>query len=367
MNRNRVYLPFAIGVIAALLVAAWPAGAGKPGGGGGSVNCADGSQDWNGFPAYAYVVNTLANKSWTYEIRVASRNGLCSRRVGTALAGRASTASFAWNGSRYLIVWYAGTGLMLAKFEPPTAGSATTPINAEVSLFRPGPVAGDISPDGLRLAYLYGSEQLHPSRQVRIASLADVSGDLDTVLHTYQGDGLERQVWWSPWGKIYFRGSDSVNGKRLLAIDPDLGGSQAPEVVLQLPAAAPLQVGALFDFWMISGGYAGLARNLVVQGYFTTGVKSGGRTGSWCVAAYSLDADTHSFTIGTATVPSPLVGFEPSVTGFGTVLLQGSTDPQPGSSCSRTGYVKEAALADGFAPSIAGQVRGEFPVALKSL
>jgi len=266
-----------------------------------------------------------------------------------------------------VIVWYEGTGLMVAKFDPPIAGSATTPITAEVSLFRAGPVAGDLSPDGLRLAYLYGSDQLYPMRQIRLANLNDATGEFDTVLHTYQGDGLERQVWWSPWGTIYFKGSDSVNGKRLLAISPDVGGSTDPEVVFQLPAAAPLKVGAMFDFTMISGGYTNLTKNLVVQGFFTTGIKSGGRSGSWCVAAYSLDADGREFIIGSPTVASPLIGFEPSVTADGTVLLQGSTDPQAGSSCNRTGYVKESALADGIEPSIVGQVRGEFPTALKSL
>jgi len=254
---------------------------------------------------------------------------------------------------------------MLARFDQPLAGSATTLIPADVTAFRTGSVVADLSPDGLQLVYSVSSDALYPMAQIRVADLTDATGETDRIVQEYRhSDGL---VWWAPWGKLYYKEVDSTSGKRLLAIVPDLGPNQTADVVLQIPAAAPLAVNTLFDFSKISGGYTGQIQNVVIQGVYTTGIKAGGRSGSWCAAAYSVDAGgTHQFLLGSPTVPSTIVGFYPSVTSAGTVLVESSTAPAAGSSCTRTGYVTEKALAEGYSPSVVGQVLGEFPVALKS-
>ena len=202
--------------------------------------------------------------------------------------------------------------------------------------------------------------------QIRVGDLGvpDVTGNSDANLQTVPASDL--LLWWAPWGKIYYNPMDAVNSKRIRALDPLSDSAQEPETLLTVPAAGPLVVNTLFQIGKLSGGDLSGTQAVVFQGFYTTGVKMNGASGSWCVAAYAIDANAEDlFLIGSRTAPSSIVGFDISVTGDSTVLFAKSSSPTSGSSCDRTGYLGESSLTAGSTPSIVSQVPGRWPAALK--
>jgi hypothetical protein len=340
--------------------------------------CSSASPDyavnWAGFPAYAFVRDTTSGSTASYEIRVASRNGVCSKRVGDVQPRGPYNLSFARSADPalpYIIAWVgSGIGIQIARFT--LDGASETTIPANVALFRSNAYSPDLSTDGTSLAYTTSSAQY--LWNLRIASLADsdTTGAGDTTLLSYENRDVT-SLTWAPWGRIYYKTLDLTNGRQLMGIDPALPpGSQASESLLQLPANAPLQVSVLFDFGRFTSGYvgydaAGPVPQLVFQGYYTTGLKGPGKSsGTSCAAVYSLHAVSHAFLIGSVTSPSPITGFSPSVTRDATALYEQSTAPSSGSTCNRTGYVGESALASGYTTSISNGVAGSWPAALKN-
>ena len=130
--------------------------------------------NWVGFPAYAFVV--YDSGTGTSQLRVASRNGVCSKRVGSVQSGRIGSPSFASNApGQYVIAWDAAR-LMIARFSVPSDGETDTTIPALFTVFRAsGAVPADLSPDATSLVYRYGSADLYPSVQIRVASLSDAT------------------------------------------------------------------------------------------------------------------------------------------------------------------------------------------------
>jgi hypothetical protein len=335
--------------------------------------CSSASPDyitnWAGFPAFAYIV--FDYKSYTHEVRVASRNGVCSKRLGDTQPARGGSTSFVrlTDGS-YLIAYYNGS-LMLVQFN--IGGTAETPttIPATFATFRTN-VTGDLdlAPDGTHLAYERSAA--YPTKQVVVADINDSSGTGDVVVQAFDDHDVSA-LSWAPWGRLYYDETNLVTGKRLQSVSPWLDASQTPETILQFAANEPLTINRLFSIGRISSGYAGYdtsgaVPNIVFQGDYTTSVtKHAGRiTGTGCAAAYAIHADTKQFLIGSMDVPSPIIGFYPSVTGNGTVLYDKSTAPSSNSTCTATGYLGEAALAIGYTPSLAGQPAGSWPAALKN-
>ena len=283
--------------------------------------------NWAGFPAYAFVV--YDSGTGTSQLRVASRNGVCSKRVGSVQSGRIGSPSFASNApGQYVIAWDAAR-LMITRFSVPSDGETDTTIPAIFTVFRAsGAVPADLSPDATSLVYRYGSADLYPSVQIRVASLSDATGSSDRVIQTLNG-GDSTQVWWAPWDKIYYNELDTSKTRKLLAIDPYGSSAQPPQVLLQFSATAPLVVNQLYQFGRISGGYAGYdafgaVPTVVFQGHYTTRIKRNGLSGSSCVAAYAINANTNEFTLGSLSAPSSIAGFNPSVTADATVLYEKS-------------------------------------------
>ena len=372
MNRHTVCATFVATIGATLVLAGTSALAGKPAPPPSSDPCAATSPaystNWAGFPAYAYTV--FDSKAFTTQVRVASRNGICSKRIGPILSGRSGNTSFARSPDvGWYVIAFAGPGqAMLAKFTPSDPLATTTYIPSTFVSFR-SDLGGtfDLSPDGTQLAY--ERSQTYGTNELFVASLNDLNGVNDILVQSLNNTDSS-YVWWAPWGRIYYTETNLVTGKRLRSVDPLLGGSQTPLTILQMGANDPLVVNKLFGFAQISGGYvsdsSGLAPYIVFQGNYITGVKAGGSSGSWCAAAYAINANTKAFLIGSIDSPSPINGFYPSVTDRGTVLFEKSTAPTSGSSCTRTGYVGETAVATGYMPSISGQAPGSWPAALKT-
>lgn len=336
--------------------------------------CVSGSPDyvanWAGFPAYAFVV--YDSGTGTSQLRVASRNGVCSKLVGGVQSGRIGSTSFASSApGQYVIAWDAAR-LMITRFSVPSEGENDTTIPAIFTVFRSdsGAVPADLSPDATSLVYRYGSADLYPSVQIRVASLSDATGSTDRVIQTLNG-GDSIQVWWAPWDKIYYNELDATKTRKLLAIDPYGSVAQTPRVLLQFSATAPLVVNQLFQFGRISGGYAGYDAfgaipYLVFQGYYATSVKKSGQSGSSCVAAYALNTNTNAFMLGSLSTPSPIVGFNPSVTIDATVLYEKADTPPSGASCWYSGYLGESKLVMGAMPQVIDSVPGSWPAALKT-
>ena len=179
------------------------------------------------------------------------------------------------------------------------------------------------------------------------------------------------QVWWAPWDKIYYNELDTSKTRKLLAIDPYGSVDQMPKVLLQFSATAPLVVNQLYQFGRISGGYAGYdafgaVPTVVFQGHYTTGIKRNGLSGSSCVAAYAINANTNEFTLGSLSVPSSIAVFNPSVTADATVLYEKSDTATSGTSCWYSGYLGESELVMGATPRVIDQVPGSWPAALKT-
>jgi len=334
----------------------------------------DYATNWAGFPAYAYVLRTPSGNSATYEIRIASRNGICSKRVGDIQSLQLGYPSFARTSDPslpYVVAWYTyGSGeRVIAKFS--LVGATDTEIPAEVSLFRTySGGSADLSPDGSSMAYAIG---VSGHVELRVASLSDmdVTGSNDVVVHVYESNDIS-SLSWAPWGRIYFKTLDVTNGRRLMSVDPNLSpADQSPETLLQMPANPTFEVNKLWEFAGISTGYAGydsggMVPNVVFEGLYAVSVKRGGSSGNGCRAAYAIDARTHAFLVGSPTSPSPITGFYPSVTGDSTVLIAKSTVPTSGSNCSRSGYIGEGSLAIGYSTFITDQVPGVWPAALKT-
>ena len=325
------------------------------------------TQNWAGFPAFAYVLNTRQTNRTppSYEIRLASKNGVCSRRVGDSQAGNVGVTSFARNGDEYVLAWVWNNSAMLTRFDATDAEPAASAIPATFNLFRNSVGSLDFSPDGTHLAYSYQTGDIYPNRQIRVAALTDPAGFSDANLQTFPASESV-SLWWAPWGRIYYNPMDAVNGKRIRALDPSLLSEQVPDTLLTVPAIEPLVVNRLFQIGQLSGGDLSGTQAVVFQGYYTTGVKMNGASGSWCVAAYAIDASAgHPFLIGSRTAPSSIVGFDISVTGDSTVLFAKSSAPTSGSSCNRTGYLGESGLTAGSTPSVVSEVPGLWPAALK--
>ena len=110
----------------------------------------------------------------------------------------------------------------------------------------------------------------------------------------------------------------------------------------------------------------GAIPQVVFQGYYATSVKKSGLSGSSCVAAYALNANTKAFMLGSLSVPSPIIGFNPSVTADATVLYESADTPSSGSSCWYSGYLGESELVMGATPQMSDPVPGSWPAALKT-
>ena len=332
-------------ILSAVTLIALPAQGAKPTPSPPPDPCASTSPNWAGFPAFAYVINTFQTNRTppSYEIRVASKNGLCSRRVGNTQAGNAGGTSFARNGGEFVLAWVWSNNAMLTRFDAISAVPAATAIPATFNLFRNSVGSLDFSPDGSDLAYSYQTGDIYPNRQIRVAALTDPTGVNDANLQTFPASESV-SLWWAPWGNIYYNPMDAVNGKRIRALDPGEPSTQLPNTLLTVPAIEPLVVNTLFQIGQLSGGYLSATPAVVFQGYYTTGVKQNGASGSWCVAAYAIDANANDlFLIGSRTAPSSNVGFDISVTADSTVLFAKSSAPTSGSSCNRTGYWGRAA------------------------
>lgn len=372
MNRQTARATFVATIGVTLALVSTTALAGKPAPQPSPDPCAatspDFSTNWAGFPAYAYTV--FDSKTYTTQIRVASRNGACSKRVGPVLSGRAGSTSFARDpDSWYVIAFYGGGGgAMLAKFAPGGFGETTTYIPATFVTFRSDTTGTlDLAPDGTQLAYERTAATY--THQLFVANLSDLVGGTDILVQSFNNTDSS-YMWWAPWGRIYYTETNLDTGKRLQSVDPLFGDSQTPDTILQMAANDPLVVNKLSVFAQISGGYvsdaSGVTPYIVFQGSYTTGIKRGGLSGSWCAATYAINADNGLFLIGSIDSPSSITGFYPSVTGNGTVLFEKSTAPTSGSSCTRTGYVGESALAPGYTTSISGLPPGSWPAALKT-
>jgi len=329
----------------------------------------DYATNWAGFPAYAYVV--FDSKTYTHEVQIASRNGVCSKRVGETQPARGGSTSFVRlaDGS-YLIAYYNGS-LMLVQFSIGGTGETSTTVPATFVTFRSN-ITGtlDLSADGTHLAY--ERTQTYSSYQLVVADLGDSTGAGDVVVQNFDNTDTS-YLWWAPWGRLYYNETNLVTGKRLQSVSPWLDASQTPDTVLQFAANEPAPINGLFSFGRITGGYvgydaSGAIPNIVFQGYYITSISqhAGRTTGTSCVAAYAIHAISKQFLIGSMTTPSPITGFYPSVTGNGTVLYDKSTAPSSTSTCTATGYLGEAALATGYMPSLAGQPAGSWPAALKN-
>ena len=326
-------------------------------------------QNWAGFPAFAYIIQTnQTNKTpSSYEVRLGSKNGVCSRRVGGIEVGRAGETSFARNGADYVIAWVASGGnAMVSRFESTLAVPGATAIPATAAVFRNGVNSLDLAPDAGYLVYT--SLASYPDLLIRVADLLDIqdaTGASDALIQAVQTSGLI-SLWWAPWDKIYYNPMDAASGKRILALDPLSGSEQEPVTLLTLPAIGPMVVNTLFQVGRLSGGVLSGTPAVVFQGFYVTGVKMNGASGSWCVAAYAVDANANDlFLIGSLTAPNSIGGFEISVTLDSTVLFQKSSAPTSGSSCNRTGYLGEARLTVDSAASVLSQVPGSWPAALK--
>ena len=334
--------------------------AGKPGGGvPPPPDCSSSSPSWSGFPSFAYLLRNAT--SGTYEVRVASQNGLCSKRVGDPHSGAADYLSFAAN-DHYVLAWRdLNVGIYVMSFELGGSLETVSTIPAlTTQVFRTSCCGSlDLSADASSLAYV--SAQPPPAEnELRIATLVDETGASDQVAYRFKGS--EYRLWWAPWGRIYVHEANATDGRRLRSIDPGL--VQAPTTLLTLPS--DLKVGQMFSFGPISGGYSAFGESgalvpaVVFQGYYATKVR--GSTGDWCTAVYALDADSHEFVLGSLASPSSIGGFTPSVTQRGTVLVENVT----GTKCVRTGEFSEWSLS-GATPSIIGKIPGTSPAALKRL
>ena len=333
----------------------------------------DYATNWAGFPAFAYVV--FDSKTYTHEVRIASLNGVCSKRVGDTQPARGGSPSFvrAADGS-YVLAYYNGS-VMLARFSLGSPGETAMYMPATFVAFRSdvtGSLTGslDLSADAIYLAY--SRTRTFPIYELVVANLGDSTGTSDMVVQAFDNHDVSH-LWWAPWDRLYYNETNLVSGKRMQSVSPWLDASQTPDTVLQFAANEPLAIDRLFQISRITGGYVGYdafgaVPEIVFQGDYTTSVtkRSGRITGTWCAAAYAIHANSKVFLIGSLDTPSPIAGFYPSVTGNGTVLFDRSSVPSSNSSCRATGYLGEAALATGYSPSISGQPAGSWPATLKN-
>ena len=333
--------------------------AGKPGGGAPQPpDCSSISPNWSGFPSFAYVLQNA--RTATYEVRVASQNGLCSKRVGDAQSGWGESLSFAVNGGQYVVAWLGGGGIHVVSFALGGPLETVSTIPALITTFRTSACCSvDLSADASSIAYTK-SQPPPAQNELRIATLGnpDDTGASDQV--TYRFNAFGAKLWWAPWGRIYVQEANG-NSKRLGSIDPGLtADAQLPITLLTFAPSTPLKLGELYELGSISGGYSAFGNSeaaVVFQGRYLTKVKES------CTAVYALDADSGAWALGELASPSSIRGYAPSVTERGTVLVENVSGPN----CVRTGQLSEWPLSSLATASILGTIPGVFPAALKRL
>lgn len=297
--------------------------------------------NWEGFPAFAYVFRRTPLDS-TREIRLSSRNGLCSKQVGELQAG-VSSLSFLRVGSRYVLAWVADNwNVRLMWFETGQTQETASYIPATSILFRDRAHYVDLSPDGTSLAYQWDTPGTGEVSQIRTALLSelDATGANDTVVYQapYFPKGV-RDVWWAPWSRIYFVEYTSGDTD-LFSIDPSVGLDPAPIMMLHVDELSTPVVGQLTILNHVDGGYLGARPVVAIAGTYVASVKGGGKYAvNLCGAIYLIDAESQDFVLGQSDVPSPLKGEHPSMTDAGHILTGDLS-----SACGSNGRIMETSL-----------------------